>query len=142
LTPCPCGPQVKISADNSYDAWIDGGEKVGSGTSWQVVDEYTRTLPAVGGKMVVAIDAKDAELDLSQGVGALLAEVTVGDQVRRTPSWPRSWANFSLFQLSSHWTARAGPTCVFRANPTPCSFQVFGSDDSWKCFSTGAVQGC
>ena len=40
--------------------------KVGSGTSWQVVDEYTRTLPAVGGKMVVAIDAKDAELDLSQ----------------------------------------------------------------------------
>jgi hypothetical protein len=104
--------------------------QVGSGTSWQVVDEYTRTLPAVGGKMVVAIDAKDAELDLSQvrkvlarlyyirsaiinltdtkdmlglsdvfgqGVGALLAEVTVGDQVGRTPCRPRTWVNSSLF---------------------------------------------
>ena len=74
-----------------------------AGSSWQVADEYTRTLPAVGEKMVVAIDAKDAELDLSQGVGALLAEVTVGNdghapiQVRKMPTWPRSWANFCLF---------------------------------------------
>ena len=25
--------------------------------------------------------------------------------VRKTPSWPRSWANFSLLQLYSHWNA-------------------------------------
>ena len=29
------------------------------------------------------------------------------DEVRKTPSWPRSWANFSLFQLYSHRNAWA-----------------------------------
>jgi hypothetical protein len=28
-------------------------------------------------------------------------------QVRKTPSWPRSWANFSLSWLYSHWNAWA-----------------------------------
>jgi hypothetical protein len=27
--------------------------------------------------------------------------------VRKTPSWPRSWANFSLLSLYSHWNAWA-----------------------------------
>jgi hypothetical protein len=26
-------------------------------------------------------------------------------KVRKTPSWPRSWANFSLLELYSHWNA-------------------------------------
>ena len=28
-------------------------------------------------------------------------------KVRKTPSWPRSWANFSLSYLYSHWVAWA-----------------------------------
>ena len=30
-----------------------------------------------------------------------------GPKVRKTPSWPRSWANFSLLSLYSHRNARA-----------------------------------
>ena len=37
-------------------------------------------------------------------------------QVRKTPSWPRSWANFSLFSCIP--TGRHGPTCNFWANLT------------------------
>ena len=28
-------------------------------------------------------------------------------QVRKSPSWPRNWANFSHLSLCSHWNARA-----------------------------------
>ena len=28
-------------------------------------------------------------------------------QVRKTPSWPKTWANFSLLQLCSHWNVWA-----------------------------------
>ena len=43
-------------------------------------------------------------------------------QVRKTPSWPRCWANFSLYRcipIGMH-----GPTCVFWANLTACSLQT------------------
>jgi hypothetical protein len=30
-----------------------------------------------------------------------------GTLVRKTPSWPRSWATFSLLSLYSHWNAWA-----------------------------------
>jgi hypothetical protein len=33
------------------------------------------------------------------------ADEEAGDQVRKTPSWPRSWGNFSLSQLYSHRNA-------------------------------------
>ena len=32
-----------------------------------------------------------------------------------------------------------GTTCIFGANLTLFTLQVFGSDDSWKCFATGIV---
>ena len=35
------------------------------------------------------------------------AWVEVISEVRKTSSWPRSWANFSLFLLYSHWNAWA-----------------------------------
>jgi hypothetical protein len=40
------------------------------------------------------------------------------DQVRKTPSWPRSWANRSLFWLYSRRRMH-GPACIFWANLTP-----------------------
>ena len=42
-------------------------------------------------------------------------------QVRNTPSLPRSWANFSLLWL--YPTRIHGPTCIFWANLTPFSLQ-------------------
>jgi hypothetical protein len=48
-------------------------------------------------------------------------------QVRKTPSWPRSWANFSLLYLYSHGNAwvnlHHGLTCIFWANLTPFSLE-------------------
>jgi hypothetical protein len=42
--------------------------------------------------------------------------------VRKTPSWPRSWANFSPL-YSCIPTGMHGPTCIFWANLTPFSLQ-------------------
>ena len=42
-------------------------------------------------------------------------------QVRKTPSWPRIWANFSLYCCIT--TGIHGPTCIFWANLTPPSLQ-------------------
>ena len=38
-------------------------------------------------------------------------------QVRKTPRWPRSWANFSLHSFIP--TGMRRPTCIFWANLTP-----------------------
>jgi hypothetical protein len=37
-------------------------------------------------------------------------------QVRRTPSWPRSWASFSLLSLYSHRNARANSHILGQPN--------------------------
>jgi microcystin degradation protein MlrC len=42
-------------------------------------------------------------------------------QVSKTPSWPRSWSNFSLWRCSQ--TGMRGPTRIFWANLTPFSLQ-------------------
>ena len=48
---------------------------------------------------------------------------TVGpDKVRKTPSWPRSWANFSILPLEFS-TGMYGPTCIFWANLTAFSLK-------------------
>ena len=49
-------------------------------------------------------------------------------QVRKTPSWPRSWANFSPFIAYSCIPTgmHPGPTCIFWANLTPFSHQPRG----------------
>ena len=44
-------------------------------------------------------------------------------QVRKTPNWPRSWANFSLLSLYIP-TGMYGPTCIFWASLTPLSPQT------------------
>jgi hypothetical protein len=49
-------------------------------------------------------------------------------QVRKTPSWPRSWANFSLLQLCSHSLGMHRPTCIVWANLTPFSAQFYYSN--------------
>ena len=67
----------------------------------------------------------------SQKVGCALQHADVGPyspcchccpQVRRTPSWPGSRANFALLLLCSHRNAWAD-RCVFLASLTPFSLQ-------------------
>ena len=47
-----------------------------------------------------------------------------GSQVRKTPSWPRSWGNFSLYSCIP--TGMHGPTRIFWANLT--TFSLTGLD--------------
>ena len=51
------------------------------------------------------------------------APTGIGPQVRKTPSWPRSWANFSLLQLYSHRNAWANLHLL--GQPGTFSLQVF-----------------
>jgi hypothetical protein len=53
-----------------------------AGSSWSTVDTYVFQLPN-SGSIVVAVDAKDAEMDVGGGVGAILAELTVAQPSRR-----------------------------------------------------------
>jgi hypothetical protein len=52
--------------------------------------------------------------------------------VRKTPSWPRSWANFSLLYLYSHRNPD-GPTCIFWANLIPSSLRNRAEADGKLC---------
>jgi hypothetical protein len=45
--------------------------------------------------------------DVSDGGQTAGDRFTWSDKVRKTPSWPRSWANFSLLSLYSHRNAWA-----------------------------------
>ena len=59
-------------------------------------------------------------------------EFTVGIQVRKTPSWPRSWANFNPLSLYSHRNAWAslhllGQTNTFLAPALPDRRQRAGA---------------
>jgi hypothetical protein len=74
-----CSGSLKVSVDNSYTAYING-QDVGSNGNWVAVDTYTFIQPVSAGELVIGIDAKDAEIAVGTGVGALIAEVTVGDQ--------------------------------------------------------------
>ena len=57
---------------------------------------------------------------------------TVGPgQNQVTPSWPRSWANFSISHMyrTGIPTGMHGPTCIFGASLTPFSLQLLGDDE-------------
>jgi hypothetical protein len=51
------------------------------------------------------------------------------NQVRKTPSWPRTWASFSLFYPYSHRNAWANLHLL--ANLTPCSLQC-QNEKTWS----------
>jgi hypothetical protein len=55
--------------------------------------------------------------------------LALGAKVRKTPSWPRSWANFSLFSCVP--AGIRGPTCIFWANLTAFSRKPT-KDRGWK----------
>ena len=73
-----CTGKFSVTVDNRNTAYINGDE-VGRGSSWQVVKDYEFNVPNED-KIVFAIDAVDAELNVGGGVGAALAEVTIAGQ--------------------------------------------------------------
>ena len=82
---------------------------------WQVM-----TSLALGAKGVMYFcywTPNGADFSLGQAImtPAPGSKPDLANQVRKSPSWPRSWANFSLLQLCSHRNAWAnlhllGPT--------------------------------
>ena len=54
----------------------------------------------------LAIDGDGSEWEqVGTYVFLVLTFCGAGAQVKKTPRWPRSWANFSLLQLYSHMNA-------------------------------------
>ena len=92
------------------------------------------------------LDSSDYEFmhdgDGEQIVGIVFPNVQVegpGDvmKVRRTPSWPRGWANFSVLSLYSH--KNAWPTCIFWPNLTPFSLMQCCELSEVSKFSKGLL---
>jgi hypothetical protein len=71
---------------------------------------------------------QDADDDVPGGVPSYAKLI---DQVRKTPSWSRSWANFSLLSLCSHRSCMGQPAW---ANLTPFSSRT-PRWQSRRCFS-------
>ena len=69
---------------------------------------YREPGSASAGLFFMACSGKQSELEdaLNRMVGNEAGQFGVGGarvtKVRKTPSWPRSWANFSLLSLYSH----------------------------------------
>ena len=69
----------------------------------------------------------------STALGADL--VKAADEVRKVPSWPRSWANFSFYSCVP--TGMHGPTCTFWANLTASSLEG-DLREVWRLLAAGA----
>jgi hypothetical protein len=74
-------------------------------------------------KLKKAADVDENAQSSAIGIITFFFQTVTLLQVRKTPSWPRSWANFSLF-YSYIPTGMHGPTCIFWANLTPFSLQI------------------
>jgi hypothetical protein len=57
-----------------------------------------------GGRTTLYFEAQRAASGQRRRLGSPLG---FRPEVRKTPSWPRSWANFSRLLLYSHWNAWA-----------------------------------
>jgi hypothetical protein len=58
---------------------------------------------------------------------AVMAQQPAVGEVRKTPSWPRSWANFSLFQLCSHRNSCANLDLLGQPNTSPLSLEAIAA---------------
>ena len=98
---------IKHTVHNSYHGWGPEVDVVGSGAN------RARAAVVAAGALtdhdaawVLRMpDPWPGDDILCGSLETLLTEHLL--QVTKTPSWPRSWANFSLSQLCSHRTARA-----------------------------------
>jgi hypothetical protein len=65
--------------------------------------------------------AQDSARAAEEAAGAFIKPSSL--KVRKTTSWPRSWANFSLFTAVFPQDYNHGPACNVWANLTPSSLQ-------------------
>jgi hypothetical protein len=69
------------------------------------------TIERMGRRQLMVVAGSRTASKMSQRAGCRSSTVLWGHpwwtQVRKPPSWPRSWANFSLLYMYSHWNARA-----------------------------------
>jgi hypothetical protein len=81
-------------------------DKAGGGALYKTAKSSLAMLGMESGVDMLTIHGVniDAHVDAVLAEGGSIDQVT---QVRKTPSWPRSWANFSLLSLYSHGNARA-----------------------------------
>ena len=84
-----------ISKNDGFVICTIGGQTLQT----QIVDNVTSTDGALvwNETLTFSQPAKDAVMTI---------------QVRKTPSWPRSWASFSLLSLYSHRNSRANLHCL------------------------------
>ena len=54
------------------------------------------------------------------------------DRVRKPPSWPRSWANFSLLSLYSHRNAWVNLHLLGQPDTFRAQSQTDGTESSWN----------
>ena len=77
----------------------------------RALDSQKRRFPARAVSKAQQTGTRLLGLQHAEGRTAELAPLLLSlaelHQVRKTPSWPRSWANSSLLQLCSHRNARA-----------------------------------
>jgi hypothetical protein len=81
-----------ITMGSSYFVWINANEII---SSWYLLGAVCVAPP----RWLLQAIEEEAVMLVAGGAATI--------QVRETPSWPRSWANFSLLWLSAHRNARA-----------------------------------
>jgi hypothetical protein len=111
-----CVDVFSVSTALTYAADKVGGywfstQGPGENRSWAVVGKAVANATCVNAAVNAVVDHAGA--------------AACREQVRKTPSWSSSWANFSLLQqlLHSHRNAQATLQQCFWANLTPFSLQ-------------------
>jgi hypothetical protein len=76
------------------------GRPEGDAAAYALADDDGERLAAYGERAVALCALADPGLDARDSVAVLKAFADInfeGQQVRKTPSWPRSWANSGIF---------------------------------------------
>ena len=105
------GPEPEPPGDSGVVSELYEAAKTGD-------DAAVARLLAAGADPNASVGRRQLSAGKVLRVTALLV---AAQQVRKPPSWARSWAKFSLLELYHH--RNAWPTCIFWANLTPFSLQ-------------------
>ncbi len=123
LTEVPAKARLRVTGDDGYSAWVNG-KQVGSGHSWQRVQEYDVTVQLRGGVNALAITGSNGG-----GPGGLIAELTITDSQGAT----------RCIATDSSWLASVGKS--IRSADAACkpAHQISAYAGSlWATHPTGA----
>ena len=106
------GPEGQRGADDDLQSdhvnrWImEDGARAGYPT-WCVVDSWVSIKDPSTLTSRINYDCLRRWMHRNEGAPCGTIAFGIATKVRKMPSWPRSWANFSLSYLYSHWVAWA-----------------------------------